>query len=142
MMLAALLSTLLSLPLSPTLSAPTLDVGDLARGFGASVEQLVNAIGELEELGLPVRLELSLEGLEGQAPEQGAVVVSWRGEATVLRADEGGQVVLSLDKHRLDTLEIRLPPDLRAEIHIPWIDELGLAADCPNSEALLRAAGC
>lgn len=142
MMLVAVLSTLLSLPLPMVPGASALDADDFARGFGASAEQLVNAIGELEALGLPVRLELTLEQADGALATDAKVLAAWRGERSLLQADAEGRVRLSLDDHRLDTLQLQLPEGTRAEIAIPWLDELGFAADCPDSETLLRAAGC
>ena len=142
MMLVAVLSTLLSLPMPLAPGAQALDADDFGRGFGASAQQLVNAIDELEELGLPVRLELTLEHADGKAATEASVLAVWRGDRQLLQADEFGRVLLPLADARLDTLQLSLPEGLRAQIAIPWIDELGYAAECPDSETLLRASGC
>jgi len=136
------LSTLLSLPLPLVTGANQFDADDFARGFGSSAEKLVSAIDELQELGLPVRIELKLAHPDGAAATGVRVLAAWRDERSLLEADEEGRVVLALDGDRLDTLQLAIPKGLRAEIAIPWIDELGFAADCPNSTPVLIAAGC
>jgi hypothetical protein len=142
MLSVALLSTLLSLPLSLAPGSVQLDADDLGQGFGASAAQLVSAVSELEELGLPVRLELTLLHADGTAASDASILAAWRDQRSLLHADPEGRVLLSLDGGRLDTLQLALPQGLRAEIEIPWIDELGYDADCRNSDALLIAAGC
>ncbi len=136
------LSTLLSLPLPLVSGATQFDADDFARGFGSSAERLVSAIDELEELGLPVRIELKLEGPNGELAANIEVLAAWRNERSLLVADEDGSVSLALDGGRLDTLQLAIPEGLRAEISIPWIDELGFTADCPNATPVLIATGC
>lgn len=139
---ALLLSALLSLPLPLAPGSVHLDADDLGLGFGASATQLVSAVAELEELGLPVRVELHLALPDGSVATDGSVLAAWGDERILLTADADGRVSLPLDDGRLDTLELILPQGLHAEIAIPWIDELGLEADCQTSAAVLIAAGC
>ena len=119
-----------------------LDTDDLGLGFGASAVQLVSAVEELEDLGLPVRIELKLMHADGSVATDASVLAAWRDQRMLLEADAEGRVVLPLDQGRLDTLQLALPQGLRAEIEIPWIDELGYDADCRNTEAVLIVAGC
>lgn len=139
---AALLATLLTL--APSLSPDSDRYGaeELARGFGASPQRLVQAVGELEQLGLPVSLELRLLDAEGRPAAGRSFTAAWLEDQTSLLTDAQGRARLSLSADRLDTLQLELPRGLGAELDIDYLEELGLAARCPTQPAVLRAAGC
>ena len=142
MLSAALLTTMLTL--TPALNADSQRYGaeELARGFGASPERLVQAVGELEELGLPVVLDLRLIDDQGRPAAQRAFSASWLEDRTGLRTDAEGRASLRIDARRLDSLQLELPLGLGAELAIDYLEEIGLPARCPSQPATVRAAGC
>jgi len=142
MLNAALLAALLAI--TPAHASDSVRVGteDLARGFGQPTERLVKAVGQLEELGLPVQMQLRLSQADGRPAAGTALTAAWLKDSQVLKTDAEGRATLRLDASRLDTLELSLPAGLRAEVGIDYLDAVGLKAYCPETGALVRAAGC
>jgi hypothetical protein len=142
MLNAALLATLIALVPAPGVDSARYGAEELARGFGATPERLAQAVGQLEELGLPVNLGLRLVDAEGRPAADRELTATWLEDRTGLRTDAEGRATLRLHADRLDTLQLELPPGVGAELQIDYLGDVGLTARCPTQPAVLKAAGC